>query len=145
MNHNILLVEDNQDDVDLTIRALKKNKVANEIVVLRDGEEALEYLFGKGKYAGRDTSVHPHLILLDLKMPKVGGIEVLKAIRAEPSMSLIPVVVLTTSDEERDIMDSYKLGANSYIRKPVDFNQFTEAIKQLGLYWLVLNVTPKNL
>jgi len=138
----ILLVEDNPDDEALTLRALKKNNIMNEVVVARDGEEALDYLFGTGKYAGRDTSVQPQVILLDLQLPKINGIEVLKRLRADPRTALQPVVILTTSSEERDIISSYASGANSYIRKPVDFNQFIEAVKQLGLYWLVLNESP---
>ena len=138
----ILLVEDNPDDEALTLRALKKNNIMNEVVVARDGEEALDYLFGTGKYAGRDTSVQPQVILLDLQLPKINGIDVLKRLRADPRTALQPVVILTTSSEERDIISSYASGANSYIRKPVDFNQFIEAVKQLGLYWLVLNESP---
>lgn len=141
-NNVILLVEDNEDDIELTVRALKKNNVVNEIITVRDGEEALDYLFARGPYNERPKEKMPNLILLDLKMPKVGGIEVLKVIRTTEALKHIPVVVLTTSDEERDIIESYRLGANSYIRKPVDFVQFTEAIRQLGLYWLVLNVLP---
>lgn len=138
----ILLIEDNRDDEALTLRALKKNNILNEVVVARDGEEALEYLFGTGKYEGRDTSVQPQVILLDLQLPKLSGLEVLKRLRADKRTVLQPVVVLTTSSEEMDIMASYGNGANSYIRKPVDFNQFIEAVKQLGLYWLVLNEAP---
>jgi two-component system response regulator len=131
----ILLVEDDPDDEALTLRALKKGNVLNEVVVARDGAEALDYLFGTGTYAGRDTSIMPQVILLDLKLPKVDGL-------ADERTKLLPVVILTSSDEERDIVDSYSLGANSYVRKPVDFGQFAEAIRQLGLYWLVLNVRP---
>ncbi len=138
----LLLVEDNPDDVQLTLRALKKNNIANEVVIAGDGVEALDYLFGAGKFAGRDTRVMPQVILLDLKMPRMDGLEVLHRIRADERTRLLPVVVLTTSSEDRDCVESYKLGANSYIRKPVDFNQFTEAIQQLGLYWLVLNESP---
>lgn len=141
----ILLIEDNPDDVELTLRALKKNNIANEIVVAGDGAEALEYLMATGKYAGRATSDLPEVVLLDLKLPKVGGLEVLRAMRADPRTQLLPVVVLTSSSEETDVISSYQLGANSYIRKPVDFNQFREAIRELGLYWLVLNqAAPVN-
>jgi CheY-like chemotaxis protein len=138
----ILLVEDNPDDVQLTLRALKKNNIMNEIIVAQDGVEALEYLFGTGKFSGRDMSVMPQMILLDLKMPRMDGLEVLLRIRADERTKLLPVVVLTTSNEDIDRIESYKLGANSYVRKPVDFNQFAEAVKQLGLYWLVLNEGP---
>ena len=138
----ILLVEDNPDDEALTLRALKKNNIMNEVVVARDGVEALDYLFGTGAYAGRDTGNQPQIILLDLKLPRVDGLEVLRRLRANPLTALQPVVILTTSNEERDILSSYQLGANSYIRKPVDFEQFMEAVRQLGLYWLVLNVPP---
>ena len=139
---NILLVEDNPDDVQLTLRALKKSKIMNEVVVAQDGVEALDYLFGTGKYAGRDTNAKPQVVLLDLKMPKMDGLEVLQRIRKDERTRILPVVVLTTSSEDRDRVESYKLGANSYIRKPVDFNQFADAVQQLGLYWLVLNEAP---
>jgi two-component system response regulator len=138
----ILLVEDNPDDVQLTLRALKKSKISNEVLVAQDGVEALEYLFGTGKYAGRDTKVLPQVVLLDLKMPRMDGLETLQRIRKDDRTKLLPVVVLTTSSEDRDRVESYKLGANSYIRKPVDFNQFADAVQQLGLYWLVLNESP---
>ncbi len=138
----ILLVEDNPDDELLAIRALKKNNIMNEVVVARDGAEALDYLFGAGAYAGRDMSVMPQIILLDLKLPKIDGLEVLRRLRNDERTKLLPVVVLTSSKEERDLTESYSLGANSYIRKPVNFDQFTEAIRQLGLYWLVLNESP---
>jgi two-component system response regulator len=138
----ILLVEDNPDDELLTLRALERNRIANRIVVARDGAEALDYLFGSGAYAGRDTSVLPQIVFLDLKLPKLDGLEVLKRIRAEERTSVLPVVVLTSSDEEQDIIDSYHLGANSYIRKPVDFAQFVETVGRLGMYWLVLNEPP---
>jgi len=136
------LVEDNPDDELLTLRAFKKNNIVNEVVVARDGSEALDYLFGTGTYAGRDVSVMPQVVLLDLRLPKVNGLEVLRRLRANERTKLLPVVVLTSSDEERDVVDSYSLGANSYIRKPVDFDQFVEAVRHLGLYWLVLNKSP---
>ncbi len=138
----ILLVEDNPDDVTLTLRALKKSNVLNEIFVVRDGIEALEYLFGIGDFAGRDTKIKPQVILLDLKMPRMDGLEFLRRIRADERTQSLPVVVLTTSSEDRDRIESYKLGANSYVRKPVDFIQFAEAVQQLRLYWLVLNEPP---
>lgn len=136
----IMLVEDNPDDEALTLRALKKNNIANEVIVAQDGVEALDYLFGEGVYEGRDLSDQPQVILLDLKLPKVDGLAVLKRIREDDRTCLLPVVILTNSKEDRDIINSYDLGANSYIRKPVDFDQFMEAIRQLGLYWLVLNI-----
>jgi two-component system response regulator len=138
----ILLVEDNDDDVELTLRALRRNRVANRVDVVRDGAEALEYLFATGSYAGRDVRDAPNLVLLDLKLPKVGGLEVLERLRADPRTRRLPVVVLTSSNVESDLARSYDLGANSYIRKPVDFTQFMEAVNQLGLYWLVLNEAP---
>lgn len=138
----ILLVEDNPDDETLTLRALKKSKILNEIVVARDGAEALDYLFGTGIHAGRDTLVQPQLVLLDLKLPKVDGLEVLKCLRADSRTALLPVTILTTSNEERDVVTSYQLGVNSYVRKPVDSDSFLEAVRQLGLYWLVLNTAP---
>ena len=138
----ILLVEDNPDDVQLTLRALKKNNFMNETVVAQDGVEAIDYLFGTGKYEGRDLSIMPQVILLDLKMPKIDGLEVLQRIRADERSKLLPVVILTTSNEDKDRIESYKLGANSYVRKPVDFSQFSESVNQLGLYWLVLNEGP---
>lgn len=140
----ILLVEDNPDDEALTLRALKKNNILNEVVVARDGVEALDYLFGTGVHTGRDTTLQPHIILLDLKLPKIDGLEVLRKLRADPLTSLLPVTILTTSNEEQDVLKGYQLGANSYIRKPVDFGQFMEAVRQLGLYWLVLNVPPSS-
>ena len=139
---HILLVEDNPDDVELTMRALAKSHVANSVDLAVDGVEALEYLFCTGKFAGRDPCVLPQVILLDLKMPRMDGLEVLRRIRADEKTRLLPVVILTTSSEERDKVESYKLGANSYIRKPVDFAQFAESVRQLGLYWLVLNEAP---
>lgn len=141
-NKTILLVEDNLDDVDLTLHAFKKNNIKNEVKVVYDGAEALDYLFGKGKYEGRDISVRPTLILLDIKLPKVDGLEVLKQIKANESTQLIPVVILTSSKEEQDIINGYRLGVNSYVRKPVNFNQFAEAVNNLGLYWLLLNEAP---
>lgn len=138
----ILLVEDSSDDVELAIRALKKNNILNKVVVAGDGSEALDYLFGTGKYEGRDMSIMPEVVLLDLKLPKIDGLEVLKHLRADERTELLPVVILTSSREEQDVINSYKFGANSYIRKPVDFDQFTEAVRQLGLYWLVLNELP---
>jgi CheY-like chemotaxis protein len=138
----ILLVEDNPDDVELNLRALRRHNITNEIVVMKDGAEALDYLFGAGSFAGRDANQVPTLILLDLKLPKVGGREVLKRLRQDPRTRLIPVVVLTSSAEENDIIESYSLGCNSYVRKPVDFAEFAEAVRQLGLYWLLINESP---
>ena len=138
----ILLVEDDPDDELLTLRALEKNRIMNEVVVVRDGVEALDYLFGRGDYAGRGADPLPQVVLLYLRLPKLDGLEVLRQLRAEERTCLLPIVVLTSSDEERDIVDSYRLGANSYVRKPVDFAQFSEAVRQLGLYWLVLNEGP---
>jgi len=143
-NKIIFLVEDNPDDEKLTLRALKKSNILNEVVVARDGAEALDYLFGTGAYAGRDLTVMPAVILLDLKLPKVDGLEVLRRLRANERTKLLPVVILTSSKEEQDIINGYSLGANSYIRKPVDFAQFTEAVRQLGLYWLLLNEPPPS-
>lgn len=140
----ILLVEDNPDDEALTLRALKRNNILNEVVVARDGAEALDYLFGEGSYAGRDTRDQPSLILLDLKLPKIDGLEVLRRLRADPRTQLQPVTVLSTSNQDNDIESSYRLGANSYIRKPVDFTQFMDAVRQLGLYWLDLNISPSG-
>jgi|SRR5215213_5832178 len=138
----VLLVEDNPDDEALTLRAFHKSNLTNEIVVARDGVEALDYLFGVGMYADRDPNDVPQLILLDLKLPKVDGLEVLERIRASEKTKMLPVVILTSSKEQEDLITSYSLGANSYIRKPVDFNQFIQAVQQLGLYWLVLNQYP---
>jgi CheY-like chemotaxis protein len=138
----ILLVEDNPDDVELTLHTLKHNHLSNHIKVVRDGEEALDFLFGRGAYSARDPELQPRVILLDLKMPKVNGLEVLREIRADRRTKDLPVVVLTSSKEEPDIRESYQLGVNSYIVKPVDFDKFTEAIRILGLYWLLLNQPP---
>lgn len=138
----ILLVEDNPRDEALTLRALKKNNICNDVVVARDGVEALDYLFGTGTYAERETPEVPQLVLLDLKMPKVDGLEVLKRVRADERTKRLPVVVFTSSSEEEDMIKSYDLGANSYVRKPVEFEQFLDATRQLGLYWLVLNELP---
>ena len=138
----ILLVEDNRDDEALTLRALRKNRITNEVIVVRDGAEALEYLFGTGRYEGRDTTAVPDLILLDLKLPKVDGLEVLRRLRADKGTRPLPVVILTSSTEEQDVLKGYGLGANSYIRKPVDFDEFMEAARQLGVYWLLLNQGP---
>jgi len=135
----ILLVEDNDDDVELTRRAFSRGNLINELIVVRDGQEALDYLFATGAYADRDAASLPHVVLLDLNLPKINGLEVLRRIRSDETTKRLPVVVLTTSKEEKDIFGSYDLGANSYVRKPVDFSQFTESVQQLGLYWLVLN------
>jgi two-component system, response regulator len=138
----ILLVEDNSDDEELTLRALKKNNIKNEVVVARDGAQALDYLFGRGAHQGRNILDLPQVMLLDLKLPKVDGLAVLKAVRDHETTKLLPTVILTSSKEERDLMRGYGLGANSYVRKPVDFIEFTEAVRQLGLYWLILNESP---
>ncbi len=140
----ILLVEDNPDDEALTLRALRKNNIGNELVVVRDGAEALDFLFCTGAYADRDPRATPQVILLDLKLPKVDGLEVLRRVRANESTRLLPVVILTSSKEEQDRLNGYSLGANSYVRKPVDFDQFVGAVRQLGLYWLVLNEAPPS-
>ena len=138
----ILLVEDNPDDEALTMRALKQSKLANEIVITRDGSEALEFMFGTGKYEGREVSHTPAVVLLDLKLPKLSGLEVLERLRADPRTKLVPVVVLTSSSEDEDMLRSYQLGANSYVRKPVVFGKFADAVSQLGLYWVLLNQLP---
>jgi len=140
----ILLVEDNPDDELLALRALRKNNVPNEVVVAHDGVEALDYLFASGPHAGRDTSAMPRLILLDLKLPKVNGLEVLKRLRSDERTRLVPVVILTSSKERKDMLDSYGFGANSYVRKPVNFEQFLRAVEQLMLYWLGLNEAPPS-
>jgi two-component system, response regulator len=139
---SILLVEDNPDDVELTIRALKKNNIRNEIIVVNDGLEALDFLFGAGKYEGRDPGDMPTLILLDLKLPKIEGLEVLRRVRADERTRLLPVVILTSSNEEQDLVRGYTLGTNSYVRKPVDFDQFAKAVGFLGFYWLLINESP---
>jgi CheY-like chemotaxis protein len=138
----ILLIEDNPDDEALAIRALKRHHIGNRIIVARDGVEALDYLFGTGTHEGRDISIKPTVILLDLKLPRVNGLEVLRRLREDERTRLLPIVVLTTSSEEQDMLSSYSLGCNSYIRKPVDFVQFSEAIRQLGMYWLLMNEPP---
>jgi two-component system response regulator len=143
-DETILLVEDNPDDVELTLRAFRKNNIANNIVVARDGVEALDYLFGRGAYEGRNIEETPRLILLDLKMPRMDGLHVLEHLRAEELTRLVPVVILTSSKEDQDLVSSYKSGANSYVRKPVDFNQFLEAVRQIGLYWLLINEKPEQ-
>jgi two-component system response regulator len=139
---SILLVEDNPDDVELTLMALKESKILNQVKVTRDGVEALEYVFCTGKYAQRQPANLPELVLLDLKLPKLGGLEVLEKLRADPRTKLIPVVILTSSSEEEDVLKSYNMGANSYVRKPVEFHQFVEAVRQLGMYWLLVNEAP---
>jgi two-component system response regulator len=144
-NKVILLVEDNPDDELLTLRALKKTGFSSQVVVARDGVEALDYLFASGPYSGRDPAVMPQLILLDLKLPRVDGLEVLKRLRSDERTRRLPVVILTSSREQRDMLDGYGLGANSYVRKPVDFEQFVRAVEQLKLYWLVLNEAPPGI
>jgi two-component system, response regulator len=139
---NILLVEDNPDDVMLALRAFKKNNILNKVIIAKDGVEALDYLFGTGMYDGRDIQDQPVMVLLDLRIPKIDGIEVLKALRENKHTRLIPVVILTSSAEEKDLLNGYELGANSYIRKPVMFDDFLKVVKQLGLYWLILNEPP---
>ena len=138
----ILLVEDNESDEELTLRALRRHQISNPVVVARDGAEALDYLFGRGAHAARDMRALPQVVLLDLNLPKLSGIDVLRAIRADERTRLLPVVILTSSKEDNDLVSGYAYGANSYIVKPVDFNQFAEAVRQLGLYWLVLNQSP---
>jgi two-component system, response regulator len=141
----VLLVEDNEDDIELTLLSFKNNRIANEVIVVRDGAEALEYLFGTGKYAGRDLSLRPAVVFLDINLPKVSGLEVLKTLRKDPRTKSQPIVMLTSSVEEGDLITSYDLGVNSYIRKPVDLEHFNEAVKQLGLYWILLNELPTKL
>ncbi len=140
----ILLVEDNLDDVDLTLHAFKINNIKNKVVVINDGAAALDYLFGTGENTGCDSSTLPTIILLDIKLPKIDGLEVLKRIKANPLTQFIPVIILTSSKEEQDIINGYRLGVNSYVRKPVDFEQFTKAVNNLGFYWLLLNETPNQ-
>jgi two-component system response regulator len=144
LNKTILLVEDNPDDVTLTLRAFKQHNLHSEVVVARDGLEALDYLFGMGAHADRDVGNMPQLVLLDLKLPKIDGMDVLRRVRADKRTCLLPIVILTSSREEQDLIDSYTFGANSYLCKPVDFEQFVEAVRQLDLYWLVLNETPTH-
>ena len=144
-DETILLVEDNPDDVELTLRAFRKNNIANNVVVARDGVEALDYLFGRGAYADRNIKDTPRLILLDLKLPKVDGLQVLERLRADEHTKLTPVVILTSSKEEQDLISGYKTGANSYVRKPVDFNRFVEAVREIGLYWLLINEPPPDI
>ena len=139
---HILLVEDNQDDIDLTLRALRQHKLISEVVVVKDGAEALDYLFARGSYEDRNPAAVPQLVLLDINLPKLSGLDVLKQLREDARTKLLPVVMLTTSREERDVAESYANGANSYVQKPVDFAAFTEAVRQLGVYWLMLNETP---
>ncbi len=143
-NESILLVEDNAQDEELTIRALRRNNIRNNVVVARDGEEALDYLFGRGQYAGRNLDLMPAVVLLDLKLPKLTGLQVLKELRSNPLTDRVPVVILTSSNEDRDIAEGYREGANSYICKPVDFEKFTEAIGRLGMYWVLLNEPPRQ-
>jgi CheY-like chemotaxis protein len=138
----ILIVEDNPNDAEMALRALKKNNLTNNVLVVGDGEEALDFIFAKGKFVGREKKTRPKIILLDLKLPKVDGLEVLKEIKSNPQTKIIPVIVLTSSKEETDIMRSYLLGVNSYIVKPVDFDKFVDAVRELGLYWLLLNQQP---
>jgi two-component system response regulator len=138
----ILLVEDNQDDVDLTLRALDKQNIANDIEVVRDGAEALDFIFARGSYSNRNPKQLPQLVLLDINLPRVSGLEVLKRLRENQGTRMVPVVMLTTSNEERDVVESYTSGANSYVQKPIDFKEFSEAVRQLGIYWLMVNEAP---
>lgn len=140
--NRILLVEDNPDDVMLTLRALKKNNILNEVIIAKDGVEALDYIFATGSYSERDIKDVPILILLDLKLPKVDGLEVLRRIRSDAELRVVPVVILTSSKEDKDIVESYQIGVNAYVRKPVDFMEFTEAVRQIGMFWLLLNESP---
>jgi two-component system response regulator len=144
MNETILLVEDNPDDIELTMRAFRKNNIANELMVARDGVEALDYLFCRGAFSERSIKEIPRLILLDLKLPKMDGLQVLEALRAEDITKLVPVVILTSSREEQDLISGYKFGANSYVRKPINFNEFVDAVRNIGLYWLLINEPPPD-
>ncbi len=144
MNKMILLVEDNPNDEELTLRALRKANIANEVAIARDGQEAIDFLFGTGKYAGREPPAMPAVVLLDLKLPKLDGIDVLQRIRADPRTKLIPVVVLTSSSEDEDMVRSYQSGANSYVRKPIEFSAFANAVTQLGMYWVLINQVPPS-
>lgn len=144
MNETILLVEDNPDDIELTMRAFRKNNIANNLMVTRDGVEALDYLFCRGTFSERDINDTPRLILLDLKLPKMDGLQVLEALRAEECTKLVPVVILTSSREEQDLISGYKFGANSYVRKPINFNEFVDAVRNIGLYWLLINEPPPD-
>ena len=144
MEKTILLVEDNPNDEELTLRALRKASIANEVFVARDGQEALDFLFGEGKYAGREPTTMPAVVLLDLKLPKLDGIDVLQRIRADPRTKLVPVVVLTSSSEDEDMVRSYQSGANSYVRKPIEFSAFANAVTQLGMYWVLINQIPPS-
>jgi two-component system response regulator len=144
MDKTILLVEDNPNDEELTLRALRKANIANEVAIARDGQEALDFLFGAGKYAGRERPTMPAVVLLDLKLPKLDGIDVLQRIRADPRTKLVPVVVLTSSSEDEDMVRSYQSGANSYVRKPIEFSAFANAVTQLGMYWVLINEIPPS-
>ena|SRR5258706_13302292 len=142
IEQTILLVEDNATDEGLTLRSLKKSNIMNKVVIARDGPDALDYVFARGAFAGREATEEPQIVLLDLNLPKIGGLDVLKAIRADEKTKLLPVVILTSSKEDRDLLAGYKLGANSYVVKPVDFTQFSDAVRQLGLFWLLINQKP---
>lgn len=144
IEQTILLVEDNPTDEELTLRALKKSNIMNKVVVVRDGREALDYIFAIGRYAGRGATEEPQIVLLDLNLPKIGGIDVLRAVRTDEKTKLLPVVILTSSKEEKDLIAGYSSGANGYVVKPVDFTQFSEAVRQLGLFWLLVNQSPPN-
>lgn len=144
IEQTILLVEDNHTDEDLTLRALKKSNIMNKVVVARDGPEALDYIFARGAYAGRDATEEPQIVLLDLNLPKISGIDVLRAIRTDEKTKLLPVVILTSSKEDKDLIAGYTSGANGYVVKPVDFHQFSDAVRQLGLFWLLVNQPPPN-